>query len=124
MKQRVNHIAYLAIVSVQLNSLSNTAKDYILIPKGSHIIDVKLEVEESIGSGEIELGLSNAGLKFFENTSLDSSKLENRFISSSVHTQVKENDSLSLKLSNGSFSGGKVIIKAHYYLPSQIMTEI
>lgn len=124
MQQRVNHIAYLAVVSAELNSLSNTAKDYILIPKGSQITDVKLEVVESIGSGEIELGLSNSGLKFFENTSLDSSKLENRFISSSVHTQVKENDSLSLKLSNGSFSGGKVIIKAHYYLPSQIMTEI
>lgn len=123
MQQRVHHISYLAVSSVELNALSGTAKDYILIPKGANIIDVKLEVEDSEGKGEVEVALSGAGVKFFENTALDSSEIEKRFLSSSIYTSTKENDTLSIKLTSGSFSSGKVIIKALYFLPSQIMTE-
>lgn len=123
MQQRVHHISYLAVSSVELNALSQTAKDYILIPKGANIIDVKLEVEDSEGKGEVEVALSGAGVKFFENTALDSSETQKRFLSSSIHTSTKENDTLSIKLTSGSFSSGKVIIKALYFLPSQIMTE-
>lgn len=124
MRQKVNHMSYLAQVAVDLAELENGEKKGVMLPKGSSVIGVFLEVEESRGSGNVDVYLEKSGVEFFKDVELRHDNLRQKYYSSSVHTTAKQDDIVSLRLVSGSFESGSALLKVHYFLPSQIMTEI
>lgn len=123
MQQRVNNISYLAVSKTNLNSLSTIYKDTVAIPKGAHIISVMLELKDSEGTGEVTVTLCKAKLNFFENVTLDGAAANSKFLTSSIHAQASDNDTVAVQLNTGSFTKGELVVKVLYFLPSQVLTE-
>lgn len=126
MQQRVKNIAYLSEVIVDLASVPVTGQDVIMLPRYASVIDVKIEVLDlptDTITQTLNLELKEGGVKFFDKAQIAKNDNAKRYLSSIAHTTITGNDIIIIKPS-AAIAGGKVKVKALFYLPSEILAEI
>lgn len=122
--QRVKNVVYCAESVINLADMKeNNAYDALLVPKGASIIQLLVEVQNTSGSGSVDVKLKEQDVAFLENVSLDSTSKDSAFINSSVHTISQMVDILSVELKSGAFTSGTARVKIVYFMPSQILVE-
>lgn len=118
MKQRAKNISYL-IKSVI--NLADTAlkSDVIALPKGAELISFNVEVAEaSIAGVTASFGIGTEATALVN--ALDVSAVKNE--QSAVAKTINEKSTVTLTLNKAS-TKGQIIVRALYFLPSEIITE-
>ena len=114
--QKVNHISYLSVVPIDLSEQDDPSNvDVCILPKQSQILDVSLEVVTPAPATSVAT-LSIDSKEFISSADI-AQVISHR---SGVITSVKDKNILK-----GNFSGnsGEVVVRVHYFLPSQIVAE-
>lgn len=117
MKQRVKNVCYLAKVELDLDSVKNPY-EAIVLPTGAEITHASLEVAEARTGATIDIGFAGNEGAILNDIALDA-KATN--ISSFVGTTTTITKIIATL--TGGTSGGKVILRVAYFLPSEIRTE-
>ena len=116
-QQKVNHISYLSVNPLDL-SLIDTPDDVdvCILPEGAEIIDVTLEVSTPAAMGSTAT-LNIDGKDFITSADITSATCHR----SATFTTLKK--ASILKGNFGSANSGEVVVRVHYFLPSQILAE-
>ena len=97
-----------------------------MLPRYASVIDVKIEVLDlptDTITQTLNLELKEGGVKFFDKAQIAKNDNAKRYLSSIAHTTITGNDIIVIKPS-AAIAGGKVKVKALFYLPSEILAEI
>lgn len=117
-QQRVKHVAYLAKAVIKLDEVEQNHQALVL-PNGAEVIQVSLEVTQpNTGGGTLDVGLNEVN-DFFMND-IDATKIDSS--TSGKITALKELSFITLN-ANAKLNDGEVVLRAQYYLPSEVMTE-
>ena len=120
MKQRVKNVSYLCVVALNASDLSLEAKDIVALPKGAEVLSVDVQVLEKFSdTAKLDIGL-NENANFFANDIALS--LAGSSARCNPCASLKEQGTITALL-NEKVATGKVIIRVHYFLPSEIMVE-
>lgn len=119
-QQNIKFESGLVVAAVNLNEVDALSADVLMLPEGAEIINVSLEVVEAGDSGvTADLGFESEAQFFSTGLALD--VVAN--YASSKQTTLNNAGLLKLKLSAAS-AKGVVKVRAHFFYPSERMTEI
>ncbi len=119
-QQNIKFESGLVVAAVNLNEVDALSADVLMLPEGAEIINVSLEVVEAGDSGvTADLGFESEAQFFSTGLALDA--VAN--YASTKQTTLNNAGLLKLKLNNAS-TKGVVKVRAHFFYPSERMTEI
>lgn len=114
--QKVNHISYLSVVPIDLSQVVKPADvDICILPEGAQIMEVSIEVVIP-GLGGSKGTLTIDSKEFIKDADLSQTKS----YKSSVITGLNKAGVLK---GNFSQNKGELVVRVHYFLPSQILAE-
>ncbi|MBD5165225.1 hypothetical protein [Helicobacter sp.] len=119
MKQNVHNVSYLAVTTLNLKTIQEQSYPAVALPSGAEVLNVSVEVQEEADAGtKLKVGLASDE-EFFAND-LDLATKSN-YTSAKTH-KMQSTGTINVKASKTSEKGA-IIVRAFYFLPSQIMTE-
>lgn len=114
--QKVNHTSYLCVVPIDLSTQADPKDvNVCILPEGAEILDVSLEVVTPAPATSVAT-LSVDGKEFISSADITTQGSHR----SGVITRTN-----ATRILKGNFSAnsGEVIVRVHYFLPSQIVAE-
>lgn len=121
MKQRVKNISYLAKVVVPLNELvANQPKELIFVPRGAEVLHIDCSVKEAGDAGaQLDIGLNSENSYFANDLTLNSTTYHNIATGASV-----QGTSTITATINQASTKGSIVLRVHYFLPSEYEMEV
>ncbi|NDJ26363.1 hypothetical protein GW575_00125 [Campylobacter sp. MIT 19-121] len=120
MKQRVKNVSYLTKAVVGL-ALLEVAKPFevLMLPAKAELLSLDLEVLEASDTGvKLDVGLDDTADFFINDASVDT--IGNT--RSSKQTQILKTAQVNISVAT-KCTKGKVVVRAQYFLPSEILAE-
>lgn len=114
--QKVNHISYLGSVPLDLAKVADINNvDICILPEGAEVLEVSIEVTKA-GPATAKGSLKIDSKEFITDADLN----QTTCYKSSIITTLKKSSILKGEFNQ---NDGELIVRVHYFLPSQILAE-
>lgn len=119
MKQRAKNVSYLVKAVINLAEMTELTRDVVALPKGAELISFNVEIAEANDAGvTADFGIGTEKDALVKSLALNTAKNEQ----SAVAKSINEKSVITLTLSTTA-TKGQLIVRALYFLPSEIVVE-